>query len=48
MVLLDSSREWVHVFANMERRRDVSGWLRDKGVIRANTPNGDHILYGEA
>jgi outer membrane protein assembly factor BamD (BamD/ComL family) len=26
----------------------VSGWILGKGVIRASTPNGDRILYGEA
>jgi|SRR6187402_767149 len=25
-----------------------SGWIRDKGVVSAKTPNGDRILYGAA
>jgi len=25
-----------------------SGWIRDKGVVSAKTPNGDRILYGVA
>ena len=26
----------------------ITGWLLDKGVIRASTPNGDKVLFGEA
>jgi hypothetical protein len=26
----------------------ASGWIRDKGVVTAQTPNGDAILYGAA
>jgi outer membrane protein assembly factor BamD (BamD/ComL family) len=26
----------------------ASGWIRDKGIVAANTPNGDAILYGTA
>ncbi len=28
--------------------RTVSGWMLDKGVVRANTPRGDAVLFGEA
>jgi hypothetical protein len=28
--------------------RDVSGWILDKGVVTASTPNGDKILFGAA
>lgn len=28
--------------------RNVSGWIRDKGVITSSTPNGDQILFGAA
>lgn len=48
VVILDTSREWLHVFANVDRRRNISGWIVEKGVIRSSTPQGDHILYGEA
>lgn len=48
VVILDSSREWLHVFAHIEGRRNISGWMLDKGVIRANTAHGDQILFGEA
>src|SRR5947209_3231479 len=27
-------------------RREVTGWILDKGVVRASTPNGDQILFG--
>ncbi len=28
--------------------KPVSGWMEDKGLVRASTPNGDQILFGEA
>ncbi|HEU5335042.1 MAG TPA: hypothetical protein VFU27_03715 [Terriglobales bacterium] len=28
--------------------RSVSGWILDKGVVTASTPNGDRILFGAA
>jgi hypothetical protein len=48
IIVLDTSREWVHVEANLSEERTVTGWMLDKGVVRASTPNGDKILYGEA
>jgi outer membrane protein assembly factor BamD (BamD/ComL family) len=47
-MLGDSSRGWLHVFASVDRERDITGWILDKGVVRASTPNGDRILFGEA
>ncbi|MBI2683129.1 MAG: hypothetical protein HYX26_07940 [Acidobacteriales bacterium] len=46
--ILDRSREYIKVLANVDARRDVTGWIIDKGVVRASTPNGDRILFGEA
>src|SRR5438477_1761404 len=48
VVILETSRDWVHVEANLTEERAVTGWMLDKGVIRASTPNGDKVLYGEA
>jgi outer membrane protein assembly factor BamD (BamD/ComL family) len=48
VAVLETSREWVHVFASLGPERDVTGWMLDKGVIRTSTPNGDAILYGAA
>jgi hypothetical protein len=48
IIVLETSREWAHVEANLNEERTVSGWVLDKGVIRASTPNGDKILFGEA
>ena len=28
--------------------KTVTGWIQDKGVVRASTQDGDRILYGEA
>jgi hypothetical protein len=54
VAVLERSRDWIHVLATLtepteqSEGRDVSGWMLDKGVVRAATPNGDKILYGEA
>ncbi len=39
---------WLHVMPTLSQGREVSGWILDKGVVFANTPNGDRILFGEA
>jgi outer membrane protein assembly factor BamD (BamD/ComL family) len=47
VIVLETSRNWLHVEANMTEEKMVTGWLLDKGVVRASTPNGDKILFGE-
>src|SRR2546426_9627983 len=47
VIILETSREWLHVEANVTEERTVTGWMVDKGVVRASTPDGDKILYGE-
>ena len=48
VVVMDKSREWAKVFANVDEERNVSGWMLDKGIVRASSPDGDQVLYGEA
>jgi len=61
VVVLETSRDWLHVTADLTEPRGgddddqedvegktITGWILGKGVIRATTPNGDRILYGEA
>jgi outer membrane protein assembly factor BamD (BamD/ComL family) len=48
LVVLETSRDWVHVQANLTEERTVSGWILGKGLVLASTPNGDRVLYGEA
>jgi hypothetical protein len=58
LVLLESTPDWVHVEAvlagtgrtddDQPEARIVSGWIPDKGVVRASTPEGDRIVFGEA
>src|SRR2546423_6419287 len=48
VIILETSREWLHVEANVTEERTVTGWMVDKGVLRASTLDGDKILYGEA
>ena len=46
--ILEKSPGWLHVFVTTDQNKNVSGWIEDKGVVRATTPNGDRILFGEA
>jgi outer membrane protein assembly factor BamD (BamD/ComL family) len=54
VAVIEKSRDWLHVLATLaepteiSEGRDVSGWILDKGVVRAATPNGDKVLFGEA
>lgn len=48
VVLIDTSRGFIKVLGELDNDRNVSGWIVDKGIVRANTPNGDKILFGEA
>ena len=34
IIVLETSREWVHVEANLTEERTVTGWVLDKGVVR--------------
>jgi len=36
------------VFGNETNAQPISGWIIDKGVVTADTPKGDAILFGEA
>src|SRR5712692_11109111 len=47
VIILETSRDWLHAEANVTEERTITGWMLDKGVVRASTPNGDKILYGE-
>jgi outer membrane protein assembly factor BamD (BamD/ComL family) len=48
VVVLETSRDWVKVEANVTQERIITGWIMGKGVVQASTPNGDRILFGEA
>lgn len=48
LVVLERSRDWVHVTADVTKERTVSGWMPDKGVVRTTMPDGDRILFGAA
>jgi len=47
LVVLESSRDWVHVEALLGEEKTVSGWILDKGFVRSANPDGDKILFGE-
>jgi hypothetical protein len=48
VVVLETSRDWLHVEAALTEEKLITGWMLDKGVVRASTPNGDRVLFGEA
>ncbi len=48
IVVLETSRDWVHVQVNLAEERSISGWMPANGIIQTSTPNGDKILFGEA
>jgi len=54
VAVMEHSRDWINVLATIDvnpetgQSVDRSGWMLDKGVVRADTPEGDRILYGEA
>jgi hypothetical protein len=47
VIILEQSRNWLHVLASITPEKDINGWIVDKGVIRPDTPDGDKILFGE-
>ena len=48
VVILASNSDWVQVEALLSEDKAVTGWIPNKGVIQASTPDGDKILFGEA
>lgn len=48
VAILENSRDWIHVLASVAKDRDITGWIRDQGVVRTSTAAGDQILFGEA
>lgn len=48
VVVLETSRDWAHVEANITEERALTGWVSGKALVLASTPDGDRILYGEA
>jgi hypothetical protein len=48
IVVIQTSRDWINVEAQLGEERVLTGWIMEKGVVQASTPNGDRILFGEA
>lgn len=48
VIVLETTREWLHVEANMTEEKTISGWVLRKYVVISSAPNGDKILFGEA
>jgi hypothetical protein len=57
LVIMETIPNWVHVEATLgvtatttedQVPQVVTGWILDKGVVRASLTDGDKILFGEA
>ena len=56
VAVLERARGWVNVMGTVEvspdpeneNDRNVTGWIVDRGVITAATPDGDKLIFGEA
>jgi hypothetical protein len=48
VVVIQNSREWINVEAQLTEQRVITGWILQKGVVESTTPDGDRILFGEA
>lgn len=59
IAVMERSHDYIKVLANVRDPRQlgefeegdpglsITGWMFDKGIVRASTPNGDKILFGE-
>jgi Bacterial SH3 domain len=48
VIILETSGDWLHVEAVLTEEKIITGWMMNKGVVQASTPNGDKIVFGEA
>jgi outer membrane protein assembly factor BamD (BamD/ComL family) len=48
VIILENSRDWLRVEANLTEEKTISGWIPSKFIVLSSTPNGDKILFGEA
>jgi Bacterial SH3 domain len=48
VIVLETSRDWLKVEANLTEERTLTGWILQKEVVDSTTPNGDRVLFGEA
>src|SRR5579872_5714019 len=47
VAVLEQSKFFVKVLVSTGEGAGVTGWILNKGLVRASTPNGDAILFGE-
>ncbi len=48
VIVLETSGEWLHVEAVLTEEKVITGWMMNKGIVQASTPEGDKIIFGEA
>ena len=44
---METIRDWVHVMALFGEDKTISGWMLDKGIVRATSQDGDRVLFGK-
>jgi len=48
VIILETIPNWLRVEANLTEEKTITGWIEEKNIVQATTPNGDRILFGEA
>ena len=54
VAVIEHANGWANVVATVdvdpdqETERNVTGWVRDKGIVTGATPDGDKVVFGEA
>src|SRR6202049_1348509 len=48
VIILETSGDVLHVEAVLTEEKIITGWMMNKGVVQASTPDGDKIVFGEA
>ena len=48
VIVLETSGDWLHVEAVLTEEKVITGWMMNKGIVQASTPEGDKIIFGEA
>jgi len=54
VAVIEKSHDWIKIFATVGevseegQAKEVTGWIENRGIVLASTPNGDRILFGAA
>jgi outer membrane protein assembly factor BamD (BamD/ComL family) len=54
VAIMEKSHDWIKIFSIVGevseegQAKEMTGWIENKGIVLASTPNGDRILFGAA